>query len=401
MRHAVLASTLCLAAAGAGAQPDEVHVGTRQGIERFRLSVAAFAGPSEAEGTLRRVVRDDLALSGLLDVVGEAEVADYRLSGMLELLGDEHVVTVTLREARDDGPVLFGKRYRGTATTVRRIAHKVADEVIKALTGRPGCFDSRIAFVAKRGARQDVHVMDYDGANVARVTSDGALVLSPEVSADGRLLLFTSYVSRDPAVYLVTRETGEIRRLFRREGLNQSPTFAPDGRHVAFSATFDGNSEIYVSDLAGAEVRRLTDHPAIDVSPCFSPTGGEIAFVSDRGGTPQVHVMTAEGLDVRRVTLEGSYNTDPAWSPDGTRLAYASRQAGRFRIAVLDLASGEVTILAGEGNDEAPAWSPDGELIAFMSDRTGAYDIHVMRRDGQGARRVGPPGENKFPSWYR
>jgi TolB protein len=396
-----LAVLLALPGPARAQLPEEVTVGTTEGVERLPLSVDRLLGDEQAGGLVRKVVLDDLAVSGLFDLRADVPGVRYRLTGLAERDGEQVVVTVSLEEA-PDARVLMARRLRGGEASLRRVGHRVADEIVEIFTGREGPFDSRIAFVSGRGERRDVHVMDWDGENVSRVTRDGALVLSPEVSSDGGQMLFTSYVEGFPSVYLVQRRTGEIRRLFSREGLNQSPAFGPDQRTLAFSATFDGNSEIYLANVDGSSVRRLTDHPAIEVSPAWSPTGREIAFVSDRTGTPQVHVMTAEGLDVRRLTFEGSYNAEPAYSPDGTRLAFSSRREGVFQVCVLDLATGGVQVVtSGRANHESPTWSPDGELLAYASDRTGDYDVWIARRDGSGARRVGPPGVNRFPYWYR
>jgi TolB protein len=386
-------------------EANDVHLRASGSVERFVIDVARLSGDPDADALVRRVVRDDLFFSGLFEFVPEGSPAPYRLEGLVEMAGEQRTVTVTLTESASESAesrVLAAKRYRGGTASLRRIGHRIAEDVVQVFTGRQPAFDTRIAFVSNSGDRRDVHVMDYDGANVSRVTNDGALVLSPEVSADGQLLIFTSYVSRLPAVYVVRRDTGEIKKLISREGLNQSPAFAPDGATLAYSAAFDGNSEIYLSDLAGKNVRRLTDSPAIDVSPAWSPSGREIAFCSDRGGTPQIYLMTSDGLDVRRLTTEGAYNSDPAWSPDGTRIAHASRQDGRFQICLLDRATGKSeTLTDGRANCESPAWSPDGEFLAYSSDRDGKYDIWVMRKDGSAPRRVGTRGENRFPFWYR
>jgi len=385
----------------AQAPGSDVTLQTNVGAQRFQIDLPPFVGDPATDQLVRRVIRDDLFFSGRFEFTPEGTAAPWRVEGLIEPEGEQVAISFSLKntiDARIEG----GKKFRSDASATRRVAHRIAEEILRILTGQEGGFDTRIAFVSNLGDQRDVNVMDYDGSNVARVTRDGALVLSPEVSPDGHLLLFTSYVSGKPSVYMVRRDTGEIRKLFSREGLNQSPAFSPDGQTIAFSAAFEGNSEIYLSDLLGKNMHRLTDNEAIDVSPAWSPTGKEIAFTSDRGGTPQIYIMSADGLETRRVTMEGSYNSDPAWSPDGTTLAYASRQGGRFQICLLDVASGKVTTITdGRANNESPSWSPNGEYLAFASDRDGRYDIWIMRRDGSTPRRIGTRGENRFPAWYR
>ena len=399
--HALLVPLLVLASPVASQPADEVYLETHTGIERVPLLIAPLLGDEAAGALVREVIASDLLFSGLFDAPAPGDRQAYRLEGVVERQGERHVVTASLRQG-ENGVVLFGKRWSGSEKSLRRIAHRISDAIVEVFTGRPGPFDSRIAYVSQRGESRDVWVVDYDGSNASRITQDGALVLSPEVSADGAAMVFTSYVGGEPAVYLVERETGEVRRLLQREGLNQSPALSPDGRSLAISAYFDGNAEIYLTDLAGSSLRRLTSHPGIDVSPAWSPTGREIAFQSDRSGTPQVFLMSADGLDAQRLTFDGGYNGEPSFSPDGSRLAFSSRQGGTFQIAVMDLASREVSVLTtGPWNHESPCWSPDGEFLTFASDRSGSYDVWIMRRDGTAARALGARGANRHPFWYR
>ncbi|MEM7249572.1 MAG: Tol-Pal system beta propeller repeat protein TolB [Acidobacteriota bacterium] len=392
---------LVLTTSSAVAQlPDEVHVGTDVGIERFPLRITEFLGDAGPAELVREVLGGDLEHSGLF-VVGASGPDAHELRGLVEKVGEKHVVTVSLREG-DGGPVLLAKRWSGTQSSLRRIAHRIADAIIEVFTGEPGSFDSRIAYVSTLGRSSDVHVMDSDGARPLQVTHDGALVLSPEVSLDGKALYFTSFVDGLPGIYRIDRETGDVRRLLSQEGLNQAAAVSPDGGRLAFSASFQGNAEIYVSRLDGSGMRRLTENPAIDVSPAWSPSGAQVAFQSDRSGTPQVHLMSAEGLDVRRLTFEGGYNGEPAFSPDGTLLAFSSRRQGKFQVAILELATGRVQLVtSGHADHESPSWSPDGQFLAFASNRGGDWDIWSCRLDGSGLRRLGSGGSNRQPHWYR
>lgn len=406
-----LALTLALVLSAAGVAPaqeapasgpvPEVRVGTSQGAERVPLAIPELPGDPEASRVVAAVVRNDLEFSGLFELVPEGPSARYTLTGVTERVGDAIKVTVSLAGA-DSGAPLFAKRYTGGPDALRRIAHRISDVVVEMFTGRPGAFDTRIAFVCDRDKGRDVYLMDWDGENVSRVTSDNSLVLSPEVSPDGQYLFFTSYATGEPAIFVVERSSGVMRRLFSRQGLNQSAALSPDGRRLALSAAFEGNSEIYVSDPEGRNLRRITNNPAIDVSPSWSPNGQQLAFCSDRTGTPQVWIMSADGLDQRPLTREGDFNSEPAIAPDGTTVAFSSRRGGLFQICLVDLASGRITqVTSGACNHESPSWSPDGSFLAYQSDCDGRFDIWAMRRDGTGARRVGRTGVSRTPSWYR
>ncbi len=395
-----------------------------EGFSQIKIAIPDAETPdshAEIADELVQTVRDDLLFGGLFDVV---DPKFYRLvprpadgtvahDDWLSIGADALVrIRVPVQDDRIDLEAhlydnrsktgLFGRRYGGERDALRRVAHLLADDIIKHYTGRPGVAMTRIVFVSFHEGNKEIYLMDYDGRRVRRLTTSGTLNLSPAWSPDGTELAFMSWRGRQPGVYVMTSE-GQLGALKTVGGeLSSAPDWAPDGRRLAYTSDIDGNTEIYVLFRDTGRNTRLTHSPAIDTAPAFSPNAREIAFTSDRSGSPQIYVMDADGLNVRRLSWEGSYNDSPAWSPRGDRLAYASRVDGRFQVALLDLASGSVTYLTrGAHNNENPRWSPDGRHLVFSSDRAGSYQIHTMRADGSDVRRLtrGLPGFT--PDWSR
>ena len=202
--------------------------------------------------------------------------------------------------------LIASKRLELRVADGRRLAHKIADEVVYQFTGELGIADTKIAYVARASESKELYAMDYDGAGPARLTQNDSINLSPTWSPDARSLAFTSYMRGYPYLYrLFPFERRPIQLLAGFLGINTSPAWSPDGRFVALTLSKDGNPEIYLLNVAtGPPPRRLTNHPAIDTEPTWSPTGREIAFISDRTGTAQVFVMDAEGANVRQRSEE-------------------------------------------------------------------------------------------------
>lgn len=302
-----------------------------------------------------------------------------------------------------DDEVVGGKRYVGSTSVVRLMAHRFADELVFRYTGEPGIARTKIAFVSELGNAREVFVMDYDGYEPRQITADGFLNLMPRWSPDRRFLVFTAYRNRNTQdIDMIELATGKRWTLVSLNGLNITPALSPDGNYLAFATSQDGNAEIYKLDTRSKSMQRLTINPAGDLSPSWSPSGREIVFTSDRGGGPQVFLMSADGSNVRRLTYEGDYNAAPAWSPRGNWIAYVCRTPGKQYKLCLITPDGQkrVQLTNGAGVDDSPSWSPDGRHLVFSSTGDGKSHIYMISTDGKDLERLTFGGtHNSSPSW--
>jgi len=302
------------------------------------------------------------------------------------------------------GQMIMGIAYRARETELRQMMHKLADEVIKRVSGTPGVSQTKIAFVSNISGNKEIYIMDYDGYNLTRLTDFGTITLLPEWSPDNNNISFLSYLGERPGIYSIDLKELKAERLFDSHRFASSPSYSPDGKRLVFASTYKGgNSEICLYDFETKEIKRLTFDSSIDSSPCFSPTGREIVFTSDRGGSPQIYVMDSDGLNVRRISFQSDYNDSPAWSPRGDLIAYAAKIDGKFCICTYELSNGIFTNLTpNAGNNENPNWSSDGLNIVFSSDRTGSKKLYIMDYKGKIKKAfLKLPGECETPSWSK
>lgn len=294
--------------------------------------------------------------------------------------------------------LILGRRYSGGVSYVERIAHTLANDLVREFTGKSGLFLSTILFVSDRDGSKEIHAADFDGRNVRRLTSHRSLVLNPD--ARGNRVVFTSYVHRFPQVWTMNADGSGQKEILTGLELNASPALSPDASQIAFAGSANGNPDIYVMNASGGGLRRLTVNRALEASPDWSPTGRQILYTSDQTGTPQLWVMDAEGAGARRLTYAGNWNDEGAWSPDGSKIAFACRNEGDFNICVMDLTTGNTTQLTSEGSNGHPGWSPDGERIVYQSRRGGFTQIYTMdATDGQNKRQLTDKGNNSQPVW--
>ncbi len=389
--------------------------------------VAETPGSAEMGQQLSRVIAADLVGTGLFrelpasafisqitDFGAPVQYADWKainaqalVTGAVTVSGNQVTVKFRLHDVFSGAELGDGLQFAGTTDGWRRIAHKVADVVYSRITGEGGYFDSRVVFVSESGPkaqrRKRLAVMDYDGANVQYLTGSEAIVLAPRFSATGDRVLYTSYETGFPRIYVLDVGSVQRRVLESQQGvMSFAPRFSPDGRTVVYSLSQGSNTDIYAMDIASGAARRLTSGPAIETAPSYSPDGAQIVFESDRSGTQQLYVMPSGGGEARRISFgEGRYGT-PVWSPRGDLIAFTKQSKGRFHIGVMRTDGSEERLLTASFLDEGPTWSPNGRVIMFARETQGAagrstlYSVDIT---GRNLRPVRTPDGGSDPSW--
>ncbi|MGN7613079.1 hypothetical protein ACQZV8_13455 [Magnetococcales bacterium HHB-1] len=188
---------------------------TKGGLQPVPIAIPGFievdSGNSMKGETLlakqiTEVVRSDLESSGLFRSLDPKAFLQSTTSIWKDrpdfrnwrLVGAEAIVAGKVTRNRQDIVASFylydvfqgttigpGKRFSSSPRNWRHVAHRIADEIYTRLTGEKGYFTSRIAFVAQKGRKKWLAVMDQDGANRIDLTRGRNLVLTPRFSPGG------------------------------------------------------------------------------------------------------------------------------------------------------------------------------------------------------------------------
>ncbi len=393
---------------------------TGAGANRIPISIADFAGERIVAQAMTSVVRGDLERSGWFRLVEpgtlatmeptaanigdlKARGADAFAAGSVAPAGSANGQRYETRFRLFDVPkqaALGGNSYAHGAGQVRATAHRISDFIYEKLTGEPGVFSTRIAYVVKSTGRFELQVADADGMNAQAALASREPIISPTWSPDGTKLAYVSFEAKKPVVYVHDLASGRRHVAANFKGSNSAPAWSPDGKRLAVVLTKDGGSQLYTLNADGSGTTRLASSGGIDTEPQFAPDGQWIFFTSDRGGSPQIYRIASSGGSAERVTFEGSYNVTPRISPDGKNMAYVSRNGGRFQLTLMDLATKQSQILTDTAKDESPSFAPNGRTILYASEINGRGVLGTVSIDGRIKQKLSVQAADiREPSW--
>lgn len=389
--------------------------------QKFPIAVPNLQGDSEGE-KIAAIIRNDMWLSGYFRVIfspGTDKFAekegisaeqirfDYWTSIEAQALvkgevSHEHgnmIVTIRLFDTFNH-EMLVGKQYKSDEKHLREIAHRFSDEIMEALTGIRGVFNTKITYAAQTGkGDKQIYIMDMDGYNPTAITKNKAINISPSWSPDGSQIVFTSYMKGSPDLYIVTVGKNDYKKITANSGINITPHWSPDGKTIAFSSSITGISNLYTMVIGSKKMKRVTNVPFIDVAPSWSSDGGSLVFSTERAGGLHIYRIPAGGGDAQRLTFVGYQNDMPDCSPIGDKIVFAGRDMGTFDIFIMNIDGTNIQRLTvGSGSNEHPSFSPDGRFITFSSTRSGGPAIYMMRADGSNQTKISE-GNGVLPDW--
>ena len=226
--------------------------------------------------------------------------------------------------------------------------------------------------------------------SLRRLTELPGPEMQPDISPDGRQILFTSAAAGNRDVYLL--RVGGARADqpdAKSTAADEQGAFSPDGERIAFRSERDGGG-LFIMGATGESVRRLTTTATIPpglltASPSRTPPRESSTLMRATPGRQLWIVDVVSGKS--RKVLEGDA-VQPAWSPDGSRIAYWANTGGQRDIWTVDANGGTpVAVTQDAATDWSPEWSPDGAWLYFSSDRGGTMNLWRVAID----RRTGSP----------
>ncbi len=268
--------------------------------------------------------------------------------------------------------------------------------------------------------RAGEHRFQLDGI-ADNCTLGGPAKLTAKVDANQNAKIEFSLSCDATGIGIVVAATGEDYPLALRARIGdkamlsirpnevRQATRLAEGTYLVTIEGIASNCRIESTNPVSVTVIRRTVVPVVVGITC-TRSGRRLAFhtdtrLQDGSYSTSLVLSNPDGLDEVALTTPGH---DASWSPDGSRIAYSTTECDyyvanscRGGISIIDLSSGQITILAGGALGEEPAWSPDGRSIAFVSTRQGiTREIEIHPMDGSQPLRLSVPNSFSYhPSW--
>jgi len=383
-----------------------LHVGA-PGVKKIRLFIPNFDQKNTSSGELAQPIKSRLesmlAFTNWFELTTDANNAEFILAGNISGSKKNADLNLKLINAKTKA-VLTNDTYKNlTEKTFDLPLKKFGDEFIKSLTGIPGPFMSRLAFVGRdmhHKKESQIYISDFDGTNTVQITNNKSINTSPSWSPDGTKLTYTSFSTGYSEIYEYDLKTKETRALTKKNGSTSGACWSADGKQIAFSTSI-GNGKTHIFSIPTQFSKNkipvaapLIAKDDIEVEPAFSPDGRYLAYTSNRFAKPMLFLKDLKGnAPDRRLTFSGWYNASPSWDPNSAIIAFASydKEIDRWDLFKINVnGEGLERMTLKQGDNEKPTWSPDGRFIVFQSTRGPdnvdsvklPHQLFVMSKDG-------------------
>lgn len=355
-----------------------------------KLRIGNFTGGTGASAQ-KALIEDMTASREFMLTAGEA---DYVVSG--SSMGGR--VNGVVKDA--NGKSVLERTY--AAPGLDENLKAFTDDIIYAVTGKPGLATSRMVFVSNRSGTKQIYTCDSEGRDVQQVTHQPHGAVSPSLSPDSSSVAYTSYHSGFPVVFVLDLGSGWDRAVTDTPGSSFGAAFSPEGRRLAMVMSFLGNPEIFVTDLGTNTAGCVSDTVGAPGSPAWHPDGKRLIFADDRGDGPRLYVADVPvkggpAAKLYRWRTGYSFCTDPEWSPDGLSVAFTAQKGGESAVIVKGYPSGSAREIQA-GGAQHPSWSPNGRYLCYA--QHGTLYVHDLNTNQRRAVLTGY-GQITEPRWMR
>ena len=230
--------------------------------------------------------------------------------------------------------------------------------------------DGKIMYAAVAGTKEDLWIIDADGANLRQLTADSGNNWSPSPTADGRSIVFLSDRSGTPQLWLMDIDGGNQKRLKSAEPdepTGTTPSVSLDGKWVVYGGGWSGG---WKSSIGGGKPTQFTTESCDQTT--ISPDGKTVLCVSDsfwrrHVGKEDLPTKVLD-FDSGKVLKNLDVSSQVTWAPDSRAVTFVKTIGGVSNIWAQPLTGGPPRPVTTFTFDRifSYAWSRDGKQLAVV-----------------------------------
>ena len=245
--------------------------------------------------------------------------------------------------------------------------------------GQTWTADSReVVFASARYAGNALWRVPVTGGKPRRVETNAQSPAYPAISRRGDRLAYTETFVDSNIWRFDGAGFADSTCLICSSREDESPQISPDGRRIVFTSRRTGADEIWLANQDGSKPTRLTFFGGSPTgSPRWSFDGRWIAFDSRAAGQPDIYLIGAEGGTPRRLTTGTGAHVIPVWSHDGRWIYFTSRaKTTAWELFKIPVAGGEPIQITHHGAFDGYE-SPGGKLLYYTKYSGGIWSVPV------------------------
>jgi Tol biopolymer transport system component len=232
--------------------------------------------------------------------------------------------------------------------------------------------DGRIVYTVLAGGTVNLWASGIDGSEPRQMTFGVKSSYDPSAHPPGGMVYYTAQGDSLPSVWRIGAGGGKPQRI-TRGGEDYNPEISPDGRWLLFDSWRSGNRSIWKQDVGASDTAVMFRSGA--TGPRFSPDGRLVFCLAHDAKEQRMRptVLSFPGAETVHVFDFPGYAADEVrWSPDGRTLHFIESRKGVSNVRAYDFRKGTVTDITTftSGTIFDFAWSPDGKNLAVAHGQT-------------------------------